>query len=77
VILTNRGRVVARIAPEPIASTTARQGAPDPFAGLRGTVRMVGSFDALEGAIRSLRREFARSLERRVGKHPRRKKRDA
>jgi prevent-host-death family protein len=77
VILTNRGRAVARIAPEPSVSTATRPRDPDPFAGLRGTVRMVGSFDALERAIRSLRREFARNLARRAALHPRRARRDA
>jgi prevent-host-death family protein len=64
VVLTNRGRVVAAIAPEPNAIATRRRGAAA-FGALRGTVEVVGSVDELERAIRSLRREFGRSLDRR------------
>jgi len=66
VLLTKRCRVLARIAPEPSDARSGRTRGRDAFAGLRGTVQMVGSFDEIERAIRSLRREFARSLERRA-----------
>jgi prevent-host-death family protein len=75
VILTKRGRAVARLAPEP-AGSSRRPRSRDPFGGLRGTVEMVGSFHELERAIRSLRREFARSLDRRAALLPPRTGRD-
>lgn len=77
VILTNRGRAVARLTPEPDPSVTMSRESPDRFAGLRGTVRLVGPFDALARDVRSLRRAFARNLERRVGRDSRRTKHDA
>ncbi len=77
VLLTKRGRVLARIAPEPADSTSGGKRRRDAFAGLRGTVEMVGSFDDLERAIRSLRSEFARSLERRAALLAPRPKRNA
>jgi len=65
VILTNRGRAVARIAPEPrrIPGARKRRNVLEP---LRGTIRMSGDFDDLKRAIRTLRSEFARNLERRA-----------
>jgi len=63
VVLTRRGRPVARIAPEPAPAANVRE---DAFAALRGTVRLHGSFDDLQQTVRSLRGEFARSLERRA-----------
>jgi len=67
IVLTRRGRVVARIAPEPAASPAMSGRAPDAFAALRGTLRMNCGFDELQRAIRELRSEFARNLERRAG----------
>jgi prevent-host-death family protein len=64
VVLTKRGRAVARLAPE--AATSGRRGAGDAFAPLRGTVRMNCSFEVLQQAVRGLRSEFAQGLERRA-----------
>ena len=73
IILTRRGRVVARIAPEPSAVVPGAPGY-DAFAPLRGTVRLNCSFDELRRAIRGLRKEFGRNLESRVPpKAPRRR----
>ena len=65
IVLTRRGRPVARIGPEPSLSGAASR-LRDQFAPLRGTIRLGGSLDALQHAIRELRSEFARSLERRA-----------
>lgn len=65
VVLTKRGRVVARLAPDAATSGRGRRGAGDAFAPLRGTVRMNCSFEVLQQAVRALRSEFTRSLERR------------
>jgi prevent-host-death family protein len=70
IALTRRGRVVARIAPEPVASPATSGRAPDAFAVLRGTLRMNCGFDELQRAIRELRSEFARNLDRRAGSSP-------
>jgi prevent-host-death family protein len=64
IALTRRGRVVAQIGPEPAARPASRRAA-DALATLRGSVRMNCSFRELERAVRELRGEFARSLERR------------
>src|SRR2546427_4776046 len=64
VVLTKRGRVVARLA-HAATSGRGRRGAGDAFAPLRGTVRMNCSFEVLQQAVRALRGEFTRSLERR------------
>lgn len=77
VILTKRGRVVAYIAPEPSSAPTRSRRRPDPFAALRGTVEVVGSFDDMQRAIRSLRREFRDSLKRRTALVARPTKRNA
>ena len=63
VVLTRRGRPVARIAPEPTPRATMPH---DAFAALRGTVRLDCSFTRLQQAVRSLRSEFARSLGQRT-----------
>jgi len=63
VVLTRRGRPVARIAPEPGPSASPAR---DGFAALRGTVRLDCSFDELQQTVRALRSEFARSLKRRA-----------
>ena len=68
VVLTRRGRPVARIVPEPRPSASVAR---DAFAALRGTVRLDCSFDELQRAVRGLRSEFARSLERRAIPGPR------
>jgi prevent-host-death family protein len=68
VVLTRRGRAVARIAPEPAATSAAPQRRRDAFAALRGTLRMNCSFDALVQAVEELRSEFAENLERRAGR---------
>jgi len=62
VVLTRRGRAVARTAPEPAASAVSPRRPRDPFGPLRGAVRMNCSFDALQRAVRALRSEFARNL---------------
>jgi len=73
VVLTKRGRAVARIAPEPVAEAAAAPGRRDGFAALRGTLRMNCSFDALVQAVHELRDEFTQSLERRArGGEPKR-----
>lgn len=66
VVLTRRGQAVARIVPEPAASTPRARAAPDAFAGLRGSLRLNCSFGELQEALRGLRDEFARNLERRA-----------
>jgi prevent-host-death family protein len=60
IALTRRGRVVAQIGPEPAAQSPA-----DAFATLRDSVRMNCTFRELQRAVRELRGEFARHLERR------------
>ena len=62
VILTRRGRAVARLIPEPVPTENRR----DAFAALRGTVQLHGGVDALGSAIRALRVEFAGNLDRRA-----------
>jgi prevent-host-death family protein len=66
VVLTRRGRPVARIAPEPVAEAATAPQRRDGFAALRGTLRMNCSFDALVQAVRELRDEFTQNLERRA-----------
>ena len=66
VVLTKRGRAVARLAPEATTSERRRRGAGDAFATLRGTVRMNCSFEVLQQAVRGLRSEFVQSLEHRA-----------
>src|SRR3990172_6404767 len=68
VVLRRRGRAVARIAPEPVAEAAVAPRRRDGFAALRGTLRMNCSFDALVQAVRELRGEFTRNLERRAGR---------
>jgi prevent-host-death family protein len=68
VVLTRRGRAVARIAPEPVAEAATAPQRRDGFAALRGTLRMNCSFDALVQAVRELRDEFTQNLERRAGR---------
>ncbi len=58
VVLTRRGRAVARIAPKPVAEAAAALQRRDGFAALRGTLRMKCSFDALVRAVHELRDEF-------------------
>lgn len=65
VVLTRRGRVVARIAPAPGLPAKSR-GRQDAFAELRGTVQLRCSVDELQAAIRALRAEAGRNLERRA-----------
>jgi len=72
VVLTRRGRPVARIAPEPAPSARRPR---DALAGLRGTVHLETSFDELQRAIRALRGEFERSLARRSARRARRGRR--
>jgi prevent-host-death family protein len=67
VILTRRGRAVARIAPEP-GTEPGRQRAQDAFAELRGTVRLHCDLDELQSTIRALRTELSRSLDRRAAR---------
>ena len=64
VVLTRRGRPVARLAPHPPSSTKPAR--PErPLAGLRGSVQLLCTPDELLQTIRELRHEFAVSLERR------------
>ena len=62
VLLTRRGRPVARIAPEPAELPV---GARDALGDLRGSVEMTTSFSDLRAELRDLRREGAKSLARR------------
>lgn len=66
VVLTRRGRAVARIAPEPAATGAVPRRRRDAFAALRGTLRMNCSFGDLVQAVGELRTEFAQNLERRA-----------
>ena len=66
VVLTRRGRAVARIAPEPVAEAAAAPKRRDGFAALRGTLRMNCSLDALGQAVHELRDEVTQNLERRA-----------
>jgi prevent-host-death family protein len=59
VSLTRRGKIVARIVPE--AAGPAR----DPWAALRGSAELRGSFAELERDVRALRKEGNAALERR------------
>ncbi|MGH7859700.1 MAG: type II toxin-antitoxin system Phd/YefM family antitoxin [Candidatus Binatia bacterium] len=75
VVLTRRGRPVARLAPH--AASPAKGASPGrPLAGLRGSVQLLCTPEELLQAVRDLRREFALSLERRsshLGSSPRRR----
>jgi prevent-host-death family protein len=64
IVLTRRGRPIARIAPQPIER--GREDT-DVIARLRGSLEMEGSFSDLRAAVRDLRREGARSLRGRGG----------
>jgi prevent-host-death family protein len=64
VVLTRRGRAVARIVPE-AGTEPGRKRPHDAFAELRGTVRLHCDLDGLQRTIRALRTEFSRSLDRR------------
>jgi len=67
VTLTRRGRAVARIAPEP--GIQPGQSRPrDAFAKLRGTIHLHCDLDELQSAIRALRTEFSRNLDRRAAR---------
>lgn len=68
VVLTKRGRAVARITPEPMATAAVAPQRRDGFAALRGTLRLNCSFDVLAQAVRELRDEFTRNLDRRAGR---------
>jgi prevent-host-death family protein len=68
VVLTKRGRAVARITPEPMAVAAAAPPRRDGFAALRGTLRLNCSFAVLAQAVRELRDEFTRNLGRRAGR---------
>jgi prevent-host-death family protein len=63
IVLTRRGRAVARITPDVAPSADEPRDALGP---LRGTVRLRGSFGDLQRSIRALRTEFAASLGRRA-----------
>jgi prevent-host-death family protein len=65
VLLTRRGRAVACIAPEPAHELDGRSPR-DAFAELRGTIRLNCDLDELQAAIRDLRAEAARNLDRRA-----------
>jgi antitoxin (DNA-binding transcriptional repressor) of toxin-antitoxin stability system len=65
VVLTRRGSVVAHIAPARSTPTAGRR-RKDPFAELRGTVQLLCSVEELQAAIRALRAEGGRNLERRA-----------
>jgi prevent-host-death family protein len=64
VVLTRRGRAVARIAPEPGTELRPLRQR-DAFAELRGTVRLNCTIDELQTAVRRLRAEFTDALARR------------
>ncbi|HXQ23328.1 MAG TPA: type II toxin-antitoxin system Phd/YefM family antitoxin [Candidatus Acidoferrales bacterium] len=74
VILTRRGRAVARITPEPDTELRRRK-RHDAFAELRGTVRLNCTLDELCSSVRQLRAEFAENLDRRAALLGRRKAR--
>jgi prevent-host-death family protein len=63
IVLTRRGRPVARIAPEPAGR--GRRAPLDALARVRGSVQMGGTFSDLRRAVRELRREGAQSLRQR------------
>ena len=63
VVLTRRGRAVARIAPEPDIEL-GRRTPRDAFAELRGTVQLNCNLDELQSAVRKLRAEFTGNLDR-------------
>ncbi len=74
VILTRRGQAIAQIVPEP-ATAPRRRGPRDPFAPLRGTVRLNCNFDELQVAVQQLRAEFTSNLDRRAATLTRRRTR--
>ncbi len=74
VMLTRRGRAVARLAPEP-GIELGQRSARDAFAGLRGTIRLNCDLDELQSAIHNLRAEFTRNLDRRAATLGRRRTR--
>jgi prevent-host-death family protein len=61
VVLTRRGRPVARLASQPPSSAKPAR-AQRPLAGLRGSVKLLCPPDELLQTIRELRREFTVSL---------------
>ena len=65
VVLTRRGRPVARLAPD-VPATRPSARAYDALGALRGTVAASGRFSDLRRAVRTLRRETAADLERRA-----------
>jgi prevent-host-death family protein len=76
IVLTRRGRPVARLVPQP-ASSAKPASQPRPFAGLRGSVKLLCTPDELLRTIRELRREVAASLQRRgsrLERSPRRRR---
>jgi len=77
VVLTRRGRAIARITPEPVGANT-RNARSDAFAELRGTVRLNCDLGTLRADVRELRSRFTASLDRRdTALTPRRKRRRA
>jgi len=64
IVLTRRGKPVASIAPEPAASLPVGRRT-DVFAAVRGTVQLHCSFNELQRAVRRLRGEVSRNLDRR------------
>ena len=76
VVLTRRGRPVARLAPQPASSAKPAR-AQRPLAGLRGSVKLLCAPDELLQTIRELRREFTVSLERRSSRLERSRRRRA
>lgn len=66
-ILTRRGRAVARIVAEPGNEVRRPRGrGVDAFADLEGTVRLAGGLADLEASVRAVRSELRGSLERRA-----------
>jgi prevent-host-death family protein len=65
VSLTRRGKIVARIVPEPAAP------AREPLAALRGSAELLGSFADLKRDLRVLREESNTALTRRAERQDR------
>ena len=74
VALTRRGRIIARIAPEPVRAVHRGGELGEGLGPLKGSIRIVGGVKAIEREIRKIRRDFAAALDARAESFGRRLK---